>query len=108
MPTIKKNKPKPSARRKQRQSLYQLKQWRELSKWYRMEHPICEVCERDGRLTPTDHIHHILSPFDWGLCKQEIMVRLLDPENLMAVCQECHQKLHGNVKKVDDDLKNEK
>ena len=105
MPTIKKPKPKPSARRKQRQSLYQTKQWRELAKWYRMHHPICEQCAQQGRLRPAEHIHHILSPFDYGLSKQEMMDRLLDPDNLMAVCHDCHNILHGNMKKVDDGLK---
>ena len=105
MPTINKPKPKPSARKIERQSLYNNKQWRELSKWYKMCHPICEYCDQQGQLTPAEHVHHILSPFEQGLSYEEKMVRLLDPDNLMAVCQKCHNILHGNVKKVDDELK---
>ncbi len=105
MPTIKKPKPKPNARRKQRQSLYQMKQWRNLSEWYRMTHPLCEVCANEDKVTPAVHVHHINSPFDNNLSEWERIARLLDPDNLMAVCQDCHNFLHGNVKKVADDLK---
>ena len=105
MPTINKPKPKPSQRRKERQQLYQMKQWRDLSKWYRMTHPICEECARHGKLSPAEHVHHINSPFDYGLSEVEKLSRLLHPDNLMAVCQECHNILHGNVKKVDDKAK---
>ena len=96
MPTIKKNKPKPSARRKERQSLYQMKQWRNLSAYMRMMHPICQVCEKNV----SEHVHHINSPFDYGLSEVERLARLLDPENLIAVCADCHNALHGNTKKV--------
>lgn len=104
MPTINKPKPKPSQRRKDRQKMYQLKQWRELSQWYRMNHPLCEMCEANGRLTPSEHVHHILSPFDYGLSEVEKLSRLLDPDNLMALCHECHNEIHQEKKskKVDD------
>lgn len=100
MPTI--NKPrikKTSFRRKERQSLYSLKQWRELSKWYRMVHPLCERCSENGQTTPSVHVHHILSPFDTNITQEEQMNRLLDVTNLMALCRECHNEIHGNVKK---------
>lgn len=94
MPTINKPKPKPSHRRKERQKLYQLKQWRDLSEYYRMMHPLCECCLEQGKTTPCEHVHHINSPFDYGLSYFERLARLLDTENLIAVCQECHTELH--------------
>ena len=105
MPTINKIKPKPSQRRKDRQKLYQLKQWRELSQYYRMMHPLCEVCEKQGITKPCEHVHHVLSPFDYGLSEVERLARLLDVENLIAVCQECHNALHQKKfqKNLNDD-----
>jgi len=100
MPTINKPKPKPSHRRKERQKLYQLKQWRSLSEYYRMMHPLCEICEGQGKTTVAQHVHHVNSPFDYGLSEVERLARLLDPENLIAVCADCHNALHGNTKKV--------
>lgn len=94
MPTLPKLPKKPSARRKERQSLYQLKQWRDLSEWYRMEHPICEVCGDEVAA----HVHHIDSPFAYGISEGEKMARLLDVNNLMSVCVKCHNALHSNVK----------
>lgn len=101
MPTIKKLKPKPSHRRIERQKLYQLKQWRDLSEHYRMEHPMCQICGKNV----AEHVHHINSPFDYGLNEMEKMFRLLDPDNLMALCADCHNRIHQEKKskKVDDD-----
>lgn len=103
MPTINKPKPKPSARRKERQQLYQMKQWRDLSQYFRMMHPMCQICEKNV----AEHVHHINSPFDYGLSEVEKIARLLDTDNLMALCHECHNRLHQekNSKKVDDKAK---
>lgn len=35
------------------------------------------------------------------------MLRLLDPDNLICVCAECHNILHGNVKKDNDNIDND-
>lgn len=103
MPTIKKIKPKPSPRRIERQKLYQMKQWRDLSEWFRMNNPMCQICGKNV----AEHVHHINSPFDYGISEVEKISRLLDPENLMALCAECHNKIHQekNSKKVDDKVK---
>ena len=100
MPTINKPKPKPSQKRKDRQKLYQLKQWRDLSQYFRMMHPMCQICEKNV----AEHVHHINSPFDYGLSEIEKLTRLLDLDNLMALCHECHNSIHQekNQKKVDD------
>ena len=100
MPTI--NKPKRkhnSYRRKERQELYSMKQWKELSKWYRQLHPMCEKCAARGITRACDHVHHILSPFEPNLPPELKYERLLDVGNLMALCSDCHNEVHGNVKK---------
>ena len=73
-------------RRKERQPLYQSKQWKELRKAYYEAHPLCERCLQD--------IHHKLSPFKRGLTEEEKYRRAFDPNNLMALCVECHIKEH--------------
>lgn len=95
MPTINRPKPKPSDRKKQRQSLYNNKQWKALSQYMRMENPICQRCND----AITEDVHHILSPFEYGLSHAEAMRRLLDPDNLICLCRNCHNILHGNIKK---------
>lgn len=48
--------------------------------------PLCEQCEKDGRLTPATLVHHIKSLRDNG--------SLLDMDNLMSLCIKCHDKVH--------------
>lgn len=60
-----------------------------------MENPICQRCND----AITEDVHHILSPFEFGLSHAEAMRRLLDPDNLICLCRECHNILHGNIKK---------
>lgn len=103
MAYITKHKSKPNNRKQERQKLYQCKQWRNLSAWLRMKHPICMVCNE--RLT--EAVHHKKSPFEYGISYAEKMLRLLDPDNLICVCAECHNILHGNVKKDNDNIDND-
>ena len=103
MAYITKAKSKTNNRKQERQKLYQNKQWRNLSQWMRMEHPICQRCNE--RLT--EAVHHINSPFEYGISYSEKIYRLLDPDNLICVCADCHNILHGNVKKDTDNIDND-
>jgi 5-methylcytosine-specific restriction protein A len=120
MPTI--NKPekkkktyerKETDMRKLRQQAYQTTEWRRLRDVYMRQHPVCEECLNQGKVTPATDIHHLISPFQHG----EINYKLLyDYDNLMALCKECHGNLHAaqqghvspeEVLKQLDDLFNE-
>lgn len=61
--------------------------WQRVREMYLRQHPLCEVCEAEGRVTPATMVHH----------KQPIKAggRALDIENLMAVCVMCHNKIHS-------------
>lgn len=88
-------------RKKQRQQLYNTIAWRKLSLLYRSEHPMCERCNEHF----TEAVHHIHSPFDYGLSKAEAYRRLLDPDNLMAVCTKCHQEIHEELEEKKKEAK---
>lgn len=60
--------------------------WQRLREMYLRRHPLCEVCEREGRVTPAVIVHH-RKPIKRG-------GHPLDVENLMSVCRACHDKLH--------------
>lgn len=101
MPTINKktvllNK---SERPKERQRYYQSTQWKNLRKIYQQSHPLCEECLKHDIITPAHDIHHKLSPFDPNIGEMERWKRLLDYDNLMALCKDCHGKLHANDQK---------
>jgi 5-methylcytosine-specific restriction protein A len=55
--------------------------WRHIRAAYIAAHPLCEECQRAGRLTPAQEVHHIL-PLSQGGDHR--------PENLMALCKPCH------------------
>lgn len=100
MPTIKKlpKKEHKTAERKEtdmrimRQKAYQNPQWRKMRESYMHEHPICEECLKQGKITPAHDIHHKKSPFRSGEVNWTL---LLDYNNLEAVCKDCHGRIHA-------------
>ena len=93
-------------RNKERHTLYNNSQWRNLRKIYLQSHPLCEECLKHDIVTEASDVHHLLSPFDPNLSEMEKWKRLLDYGNLMALCKDCHGKIHAmqqkNSKKVDN------
>ena len=55
--------------------------WKRIRDRYISRHPLCEECEKHGRATPAEEVHHIL-PLAQGGTHAEA--------NLMALCKECH------------------
>lgn len=88
-----------SEKEKLRVKLYNNKKWKRLRSGYLIYHPLCEVCEKKGLVTPATSCHHINSPFDDGLSDEERLGRLLDPNNIIAICHQCHGELHHNKQK---------
>lgn len=78
--------------RKLRQKAYQNTTWRKLRETYMREHPICEECLKKGKVTAAQDIHHKVSPFKGGEINYTL---LLDPDNLMALCKDCHGNIHA-------------
>lgn len=89
---------KPSERRKQRSDIYNSKQWKALRNAYFMANPLCEECLKNGKITAGAHVHHIDSFTNYEDENTRIAVAL-DWNNLMTLCVDCHEKMHGNVKK---------
>lgn len=102
MPTINK-KPvlliKKPSNRQNRMKLYNCQQWRDLRKLYKQAHPLCEDCLERDIITPMSDCHHIRSPFESNISEVESWSRLLDWNNLRALCKECHQRRHEEEKK---------
>lgn len=59
--------------------------WKRIRDRYAAAHPLCEMCLKEGRLTPVEEVHHIL-PISQGGDHRE--------SNLMSLCQSCHTKIH--------------
>jgi 5-methylcytosine-specific restriction protein A len=60
--------------------------WRRVRAACLAAHPLCQLCQQEGRLTPATLVHHKVKLTDGGDNS---------PENLVACCQECHSRLHA-------------
>jgi 5-methylcytosine-specific restriction protein A len=56
--------------------------WRRFRACYLGKHPLCEVCEQEGRLTPAAMVDHIIEVKDGG--------DLTTEDNAMSMCFHCH------------------
>ncbi len=98
MPTInlpkKKTYPRnDTARRKQRQDVYQTAQWRKLRRAHLMGYPLCQVCSGAGLTVMAIDVHHIRSFMDAE--GAERLTLAYDPANLLSLCRECHNAIHN-------------
>jgi 5-methylcytosine-specific restriction enzyme A len=61
--------------------------WHKLSRAYRLEHPLCELCLAKGLLRPSGLVHHIVEIEQGGLVYAD--------DNLQALCRPCHERIHN-------------
>lgn len=78
---------------------YNSKEWRMLSKSYITKHKMCEECEKESNLNDkyniqiAEEVHHkdpIQTEIGW--------IRRLDWNNLIALCHDHHNIVHGRFK----------
>lgn len=60
--------------------------WKRIRDAYVQQHPVCELCQQDGRLVPTEEVHHKTPLAEGGTHARE---------NLIALCKPCHAKIHA-------------
>ena len=99
MPTLNKPKKKGIYVKNERNSdisdIYNNKQWKDLRNLYLLEHPLCEKCLKLGKVSATEEIHHIRK-ISSARSEAEMKEIAYDYGNLMALCKECHHKIHNN------------
>lgn len=61
--------------------------WKRIRDSYVSEHPLCEVCLKEGRYVPVEEVHHKLPVNQGGTHERS---------NLISLCRSCHQKIHMN------------
>ena len=96
MPTIYKPKKKREIRtdkEKIRRQIYNSKLWQNLRVCYLQTHPLSEISQWEGKTALAEHIHHIISFLD--VPKELIHQYAYNPNNLIAVTQEEHNRLHN-------------
>ena len=58
--------------------------WKRVRDRYIKSHPLCEECQKQGKLAPAEEVHHIL-PLSKGGGNEK--------SNLMALCKSCHSRI---------------
>lgn len=62
--------------------------WSRIRNRYIQQHPYCEQCYAEGRMTQADEVHHII-PVSRGGTNDEV--------NLKSLCRSCHNKAHHDL-----------
>jgi len=97
MPYLNKPKKQPVNReinREIRQKIYNCSRWRNLRTSHLMQYPLCQRCEKEGKVIPAIDVHHIYSFMNeknW----LEMVAIAYNPYNLESLCKICHQKEHN-------------
>lgn len=62
------------------------------------QHYECQICLKKGKLTKADTVHHIRYVKEWpelALSKYFINEHKYKQKNLIAICFDCHNKVHN-------------
>lgn len=68
--------------------------WHNLQSEILRAKPYCERCEAKGWRIPSKVVHHI-KPIESGHSMDEYERLAYDPENLQALCHQCHADIHS-------------
>ena len=84
------------AKDKEYQQLIHTTKWLQLRRAVLTAHPLCEICRQHDEITPATEVHHI-RPVEEAFGHAERRRRMYDPKNLMAVCHDCHVRIHTEM-----------
>lgn len=87
--------------RKLQKRFYDSARWKACRQTYLSEHPLCERCLVVGRAQTAEHVHHKIELTEETFNDPMIA---LNPDNLEALCFECHQKEHHEGSQVAEGL----
>jgi 5-methylcytosine-specific restriction endonuclease McrA len=72
--------------------IYNSTTYRNLRKARLIEHPVCEICNKN---LATD-VHHVI-PIPRDADELTMKTYGLDPNNLIALCNDCHHNIHRSL-----------
>ena len=74
---------------------YHSKEWKGVRDmvWDRA-HALCERCAEKGEVKPADVVHHVIPLNPDNVDEPDVS---LNPDNLMALCHECHTEVHQEL-----------
>lgn len=75
--------------------------WQKLRHRKFLANPVCEICAAEGRVRPTEEVHHIV-PVENGRDEAEMRRLAYDYNNLQSLCKACHAAIHSRAKPIPD------
>ena len=78
--------------RKRQQKFYSSIVWQNMQQYIiKRAGGLCEDCLAKGRYVPATLVHHIKPVTSHNITDPDIT---LNPDNLRALCEECHRRIH--------------
>ena len=83
---------------KDKATIYNSKEWRELRAEKLRANPICEMCEEQGIVTSARCVHHVV-PIETARTKDEMKRLAIDCglQGLKSLCFACHARIHKEL-----------
>lgn len=78
------------------QKLIHSQRWQRLRRWKLQAHPLCEMCEKQGRTTLATEVHHV-TPVEFALNDDQKVQLMFNAGNLMVLCHDCHVRIHTEM-----------
>ena len=93
---------------KDKAEIYNSREWRVLRVAKLRAQPLCEKCLADGKaagvaggwVRSAHCVHHIV-PIETATTKEEMRRLAFNPANLQSLCDECHHKIHEEMRSFD-------
>lgn len=74
---------------------YHSRSWQDVRAYvWDRAHGLCEMCLERGEIKPADVVHHKTPLSEKNMGDVDVT---LNPENLIALCNECHTEVHGRL-----------
>ena len=94
---------------KDKAEIYNSREWKQLRAAKLKQTPYCEKCRADGLAAGvkpygyvrSSHCVHHITPIETATTKEEMKRLAYNPANLMALCDECHHKIHEQMRSFD-------
>lgn len=84
------------AKDKDYRKLIHASRWLKLRKEVLNRYPLCQRCGQEGRIAAATEVHHV-KPVEEALSYTEKRSLMYDPGNLMALCHDCHVRIHTEL-----------
>ena len=89
---------------KDKQEIYNSREWKELRIQKLRANPLCEQCQKDGEaagilggyIRSATCVHHIV-PIETAKTKDEMKRLAFDVNNLRSLCFACHARIHKEL-----------